>query len=268
MIEISALFRTDDVVIGNATCRARSSEMSPEELEMHYSVVFPTSGLYVRHVAGERVVATPAVALFFNAHEVQTTSHPTSSGDNSLFVSFSRLFIDEFLDIDTETFPSRVRSSSATIDLKMRQLAVDSRRGLLSPLEAEELTLAVVEALLWTATPGVRGTPGQRSLVADAEEYLGVHFAMDTSLRSLAREVGSSPHHLSRLFRSVTGTTLSAYRTQLRLRAALNAVAGGSSDLSRVAVSAGFYDHSHLTRTMRKHLGTTPSQLRSALGGL
>ena len=45
------------------------------------------------------------------------------------------------------------------------------------------------------------------------------------SLDEVAREVGASPHHLSRVFQRVTGSSLTAYRNRLRVRAVLDTLA-------------------------------------------
>ena len=265
MVVITTLLRTDDVLLADAHCSATTPEMSDEEIEPGFSVVFPRSGLYVRHVAGERVVANPAVALFFNRHEVQRTSHPNGSGDRSVLFSLSRRFVAPFLNPRTGSFPLRAKTTTGTMDMTIRLLVRDSTRGYATPLDLEERTLRILRSLLGNAKPGAPHSRHQGSVVADAQEYLTDHFADDSDLQTVAREVGSSPHHLSRLFHSVTGTTMSAYRTQLRIRAAVAQLSGGASDVSRVAVEVGVYDHAHRANTIRRHLRSTPTAIRFAL---
>ena len=72
--------------------------------------------------------------------------------------------------------------------------------------------------------------------------------------------VGCSPHHLGRPFHVGTGITLSGFRTERRVRAALEWIATGASDLSEVACDVGFFDHAHMTRMFRRLLGETPTQ--------
>jgi AraC-like DNA-binding protein len=74
-------------------------------------------------------------------------------------------------------------------------------------------------------------------------------------LSDLARQVGVSPHHLSRVFQAETGLSLTRFRNRLRLRRALE----------RLAADLGFADHAHLTRTAHELLGHTPTQLRRLL---
>ena len=85
------------------------------------------------------------------------------------------------------------------------------------------------------------------------------------SLVELARHVAVSPFHLTKIFRRVTGTTISQYRTRLLVHAVLERICDGDDDLSSIAASTGFADHSHMTRTLVSQLGHTPSALRELL---
>jgi transcriptional regulator GlxA family with amidase domain len=100
----------------------------------------------------------------------------------------------------------------------------------------------------------------RRALASDAREALAADVSL--GLVELAREIGASPHHLSRVFRAEVGVPVGMYRRRLRLRAALERLAGGESDLARVAADTGFADHAHLTREARALVGLTPSALR------
>ena len=82
------------------------------------------------------------------------------------------------------------------------------------------------------------------------------------TLPELGRRVGSSPFHLARRFRRATGSSIHGYRTALRVRAALERVAGGERDLTGLALDLGFADHSHLTNTVRRETGRPPSAFR------
>jgi transcriptional regulator GlxA family with amidase domain len=113
----------------------------------------------------------------------------------------------------------------------------------------------------------------QGALIASEERMRaivdGARVAMsenpDRSQVDLARELSVSPHHLSRVFRSLTGETITAYRARLRVRAALERMRGGELDLARLAADTGFADQSHLCRQVRLQTGQTPSALRDAL---
>lgn len=104
----------------------------------------------------------------------------------------------------------------------------------------------------------------RRTLVTDACEVL--HLAHgNISLQELARRVGSSPFHLSRVFRTFKGSTISQYRLRLRVHEVLDRLSEGEEDLSALANAVGFSDHSHMTRTVVAQLGEAPSTLRRRL---
>lgn len=103
----------------------------------------------------------------------------------------------------------------------------------------------------------------RRRVVADAREALVEN--PRTGIIELARRVAVSPHHLSRLFKSETGETISRYRNRLRVRLALERLAEGEPSLARLAADIGFADQAHLARVVRRELGATPSLLRERL---
>jgi AraC-like DNA-binding protein len=113
---------------------------------------------------------------------------------------------------------------------------------------------------------GTRATTesNRRTLVSDAQEMLH-DSGRDISLQELARAVGCSPFHLSRVFRDGTGCTISQYRLRLRVHEVLDRLEAGEDDLAALAVAVGFADHSHMTRTVVAQLGEAPSALRRRL---
>lgn len=76
---------------------------------------------------------------------------------------------------------------------------------------------------------------------------------------SIAAAVSLSPGRFAHLFREQTGLAVRRYLLWLRLRDAIEEVAGGSS-LTEAAHAAGFSDAAHLTRTFRRMFGVAPSE--------
>jgi AraC family transcriptional regulator len=85
------------------------------------------------------------------------------------------------------------------------------------------------------------------------------------SLLSVAVAVGVHPSHLARTFRKFYGCTVGDYLRRARLERAVAELAHENKSLADVALAAGFYDQSHLTRAFKTHFGTTPSKFRAAL---
>ncbi len=77
----------------------------------------------------------------------------------------------------------------------------------------------------------------------------------------VAEHVGLSESRFGHLFSEQLGLPLRQYLLWLRLRQAARLWAQGKS-LSEVALGAGFYDHAHFTRTLRRMTDYAPSMLK------
>ena len=82
----------------------------------------------------------------------------------------------------------------------------------------------------------------------------------DLSLKTVAALAGLSPSRFMHAFTESVGVPLRPYILWLRLqRAACDLIHGATA--TEAAHSAGFADAAHLTRTFRRMLGVTPTQL-------
>ena len=77
----------------------------------------------------------------------------------------------------------------------------------------------------------------------------------------IAGAVGSSVHHLCRVFRAECGLTLHEYRQRQRLGRALELMGRARRDLTELALELGYSSHSHFTRVFRRYVGVPPSAL-------
>ena len=76
----------------------------------------------------------------------------------------------------------------------------------------------------------------------------------------LARQMGISPGHLARSFKSQMGVSLVEYRNRLRVERFFATVDRGGSNLQEAAQQAGFGSYAQFHRVFRKLLGTTPRE--------
>ena len=102
-------------------------------------------------------------------------------------------------------------------------------------------------------------TPSVRALMAWATE----HPASDLSVPALARRVGKSPRHLTRVFRKELGVAPAEAVEQLRLEAARRALQQSSAGLEEVAARCGFGSAEVLRRVFLRALHVTPSAYRA-----
>lgn len=262
MPEHSLILSTDRVHLGLSRCGPISPDRTDEEVESQFILVFPLAGVFGVDWEGRRTSATPTKAVMFSRGQTRRVDHPHGGRDRSAFISMDPHFAEAFLNGSGE-FRIAAANTSPVLDYRLRRLIREARTGRVGPLEVEEFTIGAMDEL----TQVDRSAPktARRSVVSEAEAYLSEHFRVNCGLSTLARAVGYSPHHLSRLFKQMTGETISHRRTQLRLASAVSAILDGADDLSRVAVESGFYDHSHMTVAFRSHLGLRPSEVRSSV---
>ncbi|MBL8522247.1 MAG: helix-turn-helix domain-containing protein [Betaproteobacteria bacterium] len=80
------------------------------------------------------------------------------------------------------------------------------------------------------------------------------------SIESLADKVHLSPSRLAHLFKGEVGVPIRRYVLWMKMRRALDLAIAGDS-LTTAALSAGFADSAHLSRTVRSMMGIAPEFL-------
>jgi AraC family transcriptional regulator len=123
--------------------------------------------------------------------------------------------------------------------------------------DAETAALELVAALV-----GERAQPNAPWWLPRAQEFLRAHAGTTIRLSDVAAEVGIHPVYCARAFRRATGCTVSMYVQILRLLDAGSLILSKGRSLAAAALSAGFADQAHFTRTCSRLLGCTPGSLR------
>ena len=218
-----------------------------------HHLVFPRRAVRIRHAGAGAGVADPTVVVLYPPDGRYERELVDPGGDHCVFVTLSPALAADVGAGLRPGFAPAGRSAYATVSL----LAEHARRADVDPLLAEEaLHAAVAEALGGrdVSAPGDRGDP-----VEDARIVLATRYAERLSLSDVAALVGLSPFHLARQFRRRTGTTMHAYREQVRLRVSLHLLADHRHDLARLALELGYSSHSHFATSFRRAFGAAPS---------
>jgi AraC-like DNA-binding protein len=114
----------------------------------------------------------------------------------------------------------------------------------------------VVQRFVGTTPPRVLSDPR----VLGAIELIRTRLDGRVTLPGIARELHVSPSRLRHLFVEEVGLPFRTFVLWERLRRVIQSF--GTESLTRVALSAGFADSAHMTRTFRRMLGFAPSLLR------
>lgn len=230
--------------------------------------MFPYRGVYVRHVGQDQAVAEANQVLFFNADQGYRVSHPVAGGDASLSLAIGEAQLHELarrnlLDAGGGVIfrPMRLRIDARTQAL-VALLRHRLRQPIAEPLEAESLTLALVQRALGPRTTRQPGaSAGRQRLVDRAKLVLASDLARRWTLADVAAVVRVSPVYLTQVFQQVEGLPLYRYQLRLRLARALDLLSA-YDDLSALALDLGFSSHSHFSAAFRQIYGESPSRFR------
>lgn len=206
-------------------------------------------------------------AEFIDEYRVDETCRCSSAADQVDVLARSPLKGGDF--VGDACVPDEPITTTPTIDLRHRELAAALRRGT-DQFEVDERLAQLVGALTERAAPGRftarRSTTraNHRRVVQQAREAI-VADPAGTDFADLARMLGHTRFHLSRVFSQVTGMTLSQFRNRVRVAIAFHRLADGYENLALLSADLGFADQSHLSQVVRTHTGTRLSELRKRL---
>jgi AraC family transcriptional regulator len=95
-----------------------------------------------------------------------------------------------------------------------------------------------------------------------AVQWMQSHLAGPFSLEALARQLGMSPFHFSRLFRRATGQAPSQYFIGLRMAEARRLLRETDRSIIGIGLEVGYSSPSHFAQVFRRASGMTPREYR------
>ncbi|MFO7725321.1 MAG: helix-turn-helix domain-containing protein [Oceanipulchritudo sp.] len=101
-------------------------------------------------------------------------------------------------------------------------------------------------------------------LIEKATTYLEQHVHEELTRESVARAVGISPSHFSRLIREKKGRTFTDLLNQYRIERACTLLVRSSDTLAQIANDTGFCDQSYFSKVFRRYKDMTPARYRES----
>ncbi|WP_086934415.1 helix-turn-helix domain-containing protein [Agarilytica rhodophyticola] len=267
--------------IGTFDCPVSAPDFTNTGAIEAYILVFPRTAVKIRHEnMKEAFIADPNTITVYNKGQ-QYERYPISDyGDRCDWIALDPTIICEILadlGVNLKEEPEQIfQLSHSIISAKIysefcifiNKLQASSDEDILLSeewaLNFSRRTLAEIYGRHSKATSAgkIRTGNKHRRLASNCLEILNSHYTENLSLNALAKELNTSPYHLSRVFSSIIGLTIHQYLCQLRLRSSLYRVAETKEDLSTLGLNLGFCDHSHFSHYFKKHFGQTPSAYR------
>jgi AraC-like DNA-binding protein len=264
---LTVLGEAPGVRVVDHDCRKPAGTRGSYEYGLDYGLVLIRRGGYWREVNGRGAYLGPTDAFFERPFVEQRIAHHRATGDRctSLWLSESAVYA---LAGDASV-PDEPITTTPGIDVRHRELVVALRRGI-DRFEVDERLARLVGALAERAVPGRftarRSTTraNHRRVVQQAREAI-VADPAGADFGDLARTLGHTRFHVSRVFSQVTGMTLSHFRNRVRVAIALDRLADGHENFALLSADLGFVDQSHLSRVVRTFTGERLSELRQRL---
>ena len=100
-------------------------------------------------------------------------------------------------------------------------------------------------------------------LVRKAMDYIESNYAKNISLNIVATHVHLSPAYLSRIFNKKTGSGLTEYLTQVRIKKAKQQLLMSTATIDQIAAATGFNSSSYFSAIFKKNEGITPTEYRA-----
>ena len=138
-----------------------------------------------------------------------------------------------------------------------RGVAAILGKGLFSGAE----TLGHIEAALARQPALGRAT---QQLVRKAMAYIHGQYSRPLTREEIADHIGISADYLTDCFRQELGVTPSTYIRRYRIRQACDLLRTTDQTITQIALTVGFSDGAHFTRTFQREIGTTPRAYRDS----
>ncbi|MEU3571296.1 AraC family transcriptional regulator [Kitasatospora sp. NPDC036755] len=257
-----------DFRISVVSCRNDHTRWSAPEVHRGYRLVLVRHGRFRRRAAGVAADLDPNLGYLGTPDEEESFAHP-GGGDLCTSVDVApalwRSLAGEGPGPGAGTLYVDPR-----LALAHRRLLAAARSGDVDYGATERLLGLLAAAVSRTATgptPAAARPSAvrDRALVAAAREAIAEDHPASRTLLSLADHLGVSPYRLSRAFPRELGVSLTHHRHHVRIARALDRLEAGEPSLAALATDLGYADQAHLTRTLRHHLGHTPTAVRRLL---
>ena len=120
----------------------------------------------------------------------------------------------------------------------------------------------VIELLVIICRLKLSVNSGKTQKMLEILEHINVHYKENIQAEELAAISGFSPSHFRRIFKSLTGKTLSLYVQTLRIQDACNLLKNKELSVAQIAQEVGYSDMKHFYAVFKRLTGKLPKAFR------
>lgn len=232
----------------------------------YYVIGIVEAGVQTFNYGRQQMTTTPGRVIIINPGEVHTGEAVSQDGFSYRALYPSVELIEEVVQESSNRLSTCPQITGGVVqDVSLFQQVQQIHRLSEHDDDAMRLEVTLIEFLLRLISR--YGQPGQQvstylsahTAVDLAKDYIEAHYDQPISLAELSRMVHISRFHLARLFKHHVGMPPHKYLENVRIRHAERLLLTEMS-IVEVAFATGFSSQSHLTRTFKRFLGTTPGE--------
>lgn len=162
-------------------------------------------------------------------------------------------------------FPSQFRlSHMENFIILINQLIHNFRDGRRSYVNSYLATTILLELQLQTKISSQQQQSSHKSRrFEEITAYIEGNYREDLSITALAEMFGYNPKYLVRLFQQHTGTTITGYINDVRLKVAEQELLNSNDPISQVAHKSGYANEYYFMRLFKRKYNMSPSQYRN-----
>ncbi len=103
------------------------------------------------------------------------------------------------------------------------------------------------------------------TMVSELQEYIKAHLCAPLRLADLSAHVSLSPNYLCKVFKQVTGETITHYTQNLKIEASIELLKEDSLSINEIAERFGFCDQFYFSKVFKSYVCMSPLQYRKSL---
>ena len=252
-------------------CYSFSKHSFPRHFHDHYVIQLVLKGADRFYCGGKTFTAYDNQLVFINPGEVHTGGTlPATPLQYFSFYPDKKALLEVadalHMDMPSDCNFRICKEDHSLLSVKLKTLYQSFSAGT-DMLQQQELFFDGMHELLKynLKKPGKADNNILDLRVKKLKEYIAGHFREDISLQKMSQLVHINPFHLVRMFKKNTGLSPYDYLLIVRTEYAKRLLHQGYP-VHEAARSSGFYDTSHLNRSVRKIAATSPKSFLLSKG--
>ena len=223
---------------------------------------FVLAGNYSEKIAGKSFERSPATLVYYPPDVSHGEEHFTNG--RHLLIEVDSGSLETARDYGVRLCDPVLLDTSLSLWLANRMYKEFSERDEFSPVALESIsTELLIAAARRDKHKAERNPPLWLSRL---KEFLRENFPEPPGLNELAKAVDVHPTHLARVFRQFERCTIGDFIREVRIDHTRQRLLGSNEPLVEIALSAGFADQTHFTRSFKRVTGMTPTEFRRLFG--